>query len=166
MQKNAYTRAVACTIFCSGAIVVLALDLLSKWWFFDQFLLDASPRFSWFDGRIQHSLHANLGATFNTPLPIPLIIIGAVFFCGWLISFLFSSKSHWNHPLFVLSAGLVFGGALGNLYDRVFLGFVRDWILLWHRAIANIADVAVLLGCISLLVLALLIPTRQQRRAV
>lgn len=166
MQKNPYPRAVAIGIFSITALLTLALDLLSKRWFFDQLLLDATPRFSFFGGRVQHFLHANLGATFNTPLPIPLIVIGAVFFCGWLILFLFSNKSHWNHPLLVTSAGLVFGGALGNLYDRVFLGFVRDWILLWHRAIANIADFAVLIGCVSLLLFAIIIPARQQRRSV
>lgn len=166
MQKNPYTRTVAIGTFSCAATLTLLLDLVSKRWFFDQFLLDAAPRFSLLGGRVQHFLHANLGATFNTPLPLPLIVIGAVFFCAWLILFLFSNHSHWKHPVLVVSAGLVFGGALGNLYDRIFLGFVRDWILLWHRAIANIADFAVVIGCASLLLFAIIIPARQQRRSV
>lgn len=166
MQKNPYTRTVAIGTFTLTTLVTLALDLVSKRLFFDQFLLDPTPRFAFFRGLIQHYLHANLGATFNAPLPLPLIIIGALFFCAWLILFLFSNKSHWGHPFLVVSAGLVFGGAFGNLYDRLFLGYVRDWVLLWHRAIANFADFAVLIGCTSLFIFALLIPSRQARKSM
>ncbi|WP_456434987.1 signal peptidase II [Thermovibrio ammonificans] len=51
--------------------------------------------------------------------------------------------------------GLVLGGALGNLYDRVFSGKVVDFFDLYlgsyHYPTFNVADVAVLLGLLLLL---------------
>jgi len=53
--------------------------------------------------------------------------------------------------LAVLSLGLLLGGALGNLVDRVTLGYVRDMVdLQWHGRnvwpIFNVADMAILSG--------------------
>lgn len=60
-----------------------------------------------------------------------------------------------------LSAGLalLLGGALGNLVDRVRLGYVEDFILLhwqgWHFPAFNVADSAITLGAVLLIVDAL-----------
>ncbi|AHX11789.1 signal peptidase II [Neorickettsia helminthoeca str. Oregon] len=51
--------------------------------------------------------------------------------------------------------GLVLGGALGNVVDRVAFGAVRDFIDLhvlgWHWPAFNLADVAIFLGVMCLL---------------
>lgn len=166
LQKNTYARAVAIACFSLIALCLLTLDLFTKRLFFDDTLLDPSPRFSFFGGFIQHFLHANLGASFNAPLPVPILLVAALLFCGWLLLFLFSHSSHWKHPLVLLSAAAVFGGALGNMYDRFMLGYVRDWILLGYRTIANIADFSVLFGCLGMLAYSLLLPSRQTRPPV
>ena len=51
-----------------------------------------------------------------------------------------------RHPLSAVAAGMVAGGALGNIIDRVRLGYVVDYIAvgLWPRF--NLADVAITLG--------------------
>jgi signal peptidase II len=47
--------------------------------------------------------------------------------------------------------GLLLGGALSNLLDRLFLGAVQDWLATpW--AVCNLADLAVLAGAVGLLV--------------
>ncbi|MBN2192658.1 MAG: signal peptidase II [Polyangiaceae bacterium] len=38
------------------------------------------------------------------------------------------------------------GGALGNLADRVLLGYVIDWVYLIHWPVFNVADVAITCG--------------------
>ncbi|MEM7053604.1 MAG: signal peptidase II, partial [Pseudomonadota bacterium] len=59
---------------------------------------------------------------------------------------------------------LVFGGAVGNLVDRVRLGYVVDFIDIhaygWHWPAFNIADSAIVIGVI-LLLLESLFPPRQ-----
>jgi lipoprotein signal peptidase len=44
-----------------------------------------------------------------------------------------------------LAAGLVIGGAVGNLIDRVLFGAVHDFVAI-GPIVANLADVAVLVG--------------------
>ena len=48
-------------------------------------------------------------------------------------------------PLAALAVGLVVGGSLGNLIDRIALGGVRDFIV-GPKVLFNFADVALLLG--------------------
>lgn len=50
-----------------------------------------------------------------------------------------------------LPAGLLLGGALGNIIDRVFEGSVTDFIKFPHWPQFNVADIAVTLGVISLI---------------
>lgn len=54
-----------------------------------------------------------------------------------------------------LALALVLGGALGNLYDRVVLGHVVDFILVhwqnrWYFPAFNIADTAITIGAVML----------------
>jgi signal peptidase II len=50
-----------------------------------------------------------------------------------------------------LPAGLLLGGALGNIIDRVFEGSVTDFIKFPHWPQFNVADIAVTFGVISLI---------------
>ena len=55
-----------------------------------------------------------------------------------------------------LSLGLVIGGAIGNLVDRIQLGYVVDFIDVhfkgWHYPAFNVADSAITMGVIFLLI--------------
>ena len=58
-----------------------------------------------------------------------------------------------KHPqkkLFCLGLALVLGGALGNLYDRLTLGYVVDFLLFYYQQWAwpafNVADSAICVG--------------------
>ncbi len=47
--------------------------------------------------------------------------------------------------------GLLLGGAIGNLIDRLVHGSVTDWIKLPHWPAFNVADMAITFGVIALL---------------
>jgi len=51
-----------------------------------------------------------------------------------------------------LAFGLLFGGILGNLSDRVFLGFVRDFIMVGSFPVFNAADAFICIGVFLILV--------------
>lgn len=63
-----------------------------------------------------------------------------------------TSKKKW---LSQLGFALVFGGAIGNLLDRVFLGHVIDFILVhtdtWSFAIFNLADSYISIGAAAII---------------
>lgn len=72
-----------------------------------------------------------------------LIYIGLVFlFIFLLLAF---SEKH-KSKLFFVACGLIMGGALSNLYDRIFLGFVVDYIDIRIWPVFNIADSCICCG--------------------
>lgn len=56
-----------------------------------------------------------------------------------------------DNKLALVSAGLILGGAVGNLYDRLFLGYVTDFLDFQIWPIFNIADAALSAGVIGTL---------------
>jgi signal peptidase II len=50
-----------------------------------------------------------------------------------------------------VSTGLLVGGAVGNLLDRIINGYVTDFIKFPHWPAFNVADIAITLGVISLI---------------
>jgi signal peptidase II len=61
------------------------------------------------------------------------------------------------HPLLILGLALPLGGAVGNLIDRVRLGQVVDFVDLRWWPIFNLADSAITLGALSLVMFFLLV---------
>jgi signal peptidase II len=65
----------------------------------------------------------------------------------WIIFMLMRNK---HMPIISLSLLLILGGALGNLIDRIRLGYVIDFIYLhinsWYWPAFNIADSAICVG--------------------
>lgn len=58
-------------------------------------------------------------------------------------------KSRYRHPLFCIALSFLIGGGIGNMIDRIALGYVVDFIdfRLIDFAIFNIADSFVCVGC-------------------
>lgn len=59
--------------------------------------------------------------------------------------------THLDRPLVWLPTGLLAGGAIGNVLDRVRDGFVTDFIKLPSWPAFNVADSAITLGVLALL---------------
>jgi signal peptidase II len=99
----------------------------------------------------QHDLVRWLLAAFS--------IVVAVLLIGWV------RKA--ERPLFALAVGLVIGGAVGNVIDRIRLGAVADFVdvsRLYFPWIFNVADSAISVG-ITLLLLDMLIQDNRERAA-
>jgi signal peptidase II len=83
---------------------------------------------------------------------------------AWMLFYF--ARSGARHPVLPVALGLVIGGSMSNLVDRVRLGYVTDFIdLRWWPAF-NLADSFIVIGVVVLLgalMLAEREPRRQQR---
>ena len=63
------------------------------------------------------------------------------------------TKKDFKSKLYFVAAGLMIGGGLGNMIDRIFRGFVVDFLSLsFFPPICNLADYAITAGTICLIV--------------
>ncbi len=136
------------------AVVVIALDQWTKALASSELQYRVPVEVTaWFDLLLAH----NSGAAFS-------FLAGAGGWQRWLFAFIALAVSAvmvvWlsrlpRHRLWVgFALGLVLGGGLGNLWDRMALGYVVDFISVhyrdWYWPAFNIADSAISLGAILL----------------
>ncbi|MDX1570038.1 MAG: signal peptidase II [Xanthomonadales bacterium] len=140
--------------------VVIVLDQLTKWIAVTQMNLYESIPVMW---GLNWTLLHNYGAAFSFLsdhsgwqrwfFTIIAIVVTAVL-AVWLKR---TPRSDWTTaaPL-----SLIIGGAVGNLIDRLRLGYVVDFIDVyyqqWHWPAFNIADSAISIGAISLILISFL----------
>ncbi|MBP6058137.1 MAG: lipoprotein signal peptidase [Nitrosomonas sp.] len=131
------------------ALIVLTLDLASKYWV--ESVLE-------FGQKIPLTSYFNLILTYNPGAAFSFLsdqpgwqrwfLSGIAGSAALLIIFLLNKYKH--EKLFCMSLSLILGGALGNLYDRVTLGHVVDfldfYIDAYHWPAFNIADSAIFIG--------------------
>ncbi len=138
----------------SIAGVVIVLDQVSKWWILTRVMdpprvIEVLPFFNlvmvWNRG-ISFGL-------FNTASPwAPWILSGlALAICAFLVIWMIRDPGRWSTP----AIGLIIGGALGNVIDRMLYGAVADFIDLHvgghHWPAFNVADASITLGAAILI---------------
>jgi signal peptidase II len=75
----------------------------------------------------------------------------------------FFARSGSRHPVLPVALGLVIGGSVSNLTDRVRLGHVTDFLDFKYWPAFNLADTFIVVGVAALL-LALVASDRQSSR--
>ena len=125
--------------------LVLALDRLTKALWHD-------ARVSLIPGILALRGTRNTGMAFGLLagrqgllIPLTLAVVAGV---------LLYLRRHRLNRLCQYGAGLLLGGALGNLADRVFLGYVIDFIdpVFLHWFVFNLADAGICLGAALLMI--------------
>ena len=134
---------------------IVGLDQLTKWLAF--FYLRGEPSFPIWEDVLHFTYQTNRGAAFGMlsdsrwvfMISSTVAIVGILFY---LIKYRPTNK------LLVVSLAMVAGGGIGNMIDRVALGYVIDFIdfTLIDFAIFNVADSFVSVGaCLMILYLIL-----------
>ncbi len=143
-------------IFLLIAACVVALDQVTKLWIRSNLALYETIPVC---GRITLTNVRNTGSAFGLFVnqAFLLTLIAAVGIVAILLFYRYFSKSN---MLGVSGLSLVLGGAVGNLIDRLRLGYVTDFIdiHLWgdfHWPAFNVADSAISIGSIVLIVFVL-----------
>ncbi len=132
-----------------AALAIVVLDFLSKRWVESSLaageVIPVTPFFNLV-------LTYNKGAAFSLfaqasgwqrPFFVAITVAAA-------LVILYLLRRHWRDTLFGLALSLILGGALGNLWDRVMLGHVVDFLDFhaagWHWPAFNLADSAITVG--------------------
>jgi len=131
------------------AMIILLLDQVSKWSALSNLQLGVPeyvlPFMNWL-------LLFNPGAAFSFLAQgsgwqrwfFTIVGLLACIYIVWLL------RKNQNDKLLCVALGLILGGALGNVLDRIMLGAVVDFIDLhyanWHWPAFNIADSAICIG--------------------
>jgi signal peptidase II len=89
------------------------------------------------------------------------VIVLTALAVGWMLVFFARSGS--RHPVLPVALGLVIGGSVSNLVDRVRLGHVTDFLDLKFWPAFNLADSFIVIG-VAILLLALVAADRAPRR--
>lgn len=151
-----------------SAAVIFA-DWLTKQWA-TEFLQLYRPKevTSWLNMTLAH----NYGAAFSFLANAGgwqrwfFIVLASTVTLVLLVWLLRLSRREWMTGL---GLGLVIGGAIGNLVDRIQLGYVVDFIDVhfsgWHYPAFNIADSAITVGVILLLIDGLFFAAAREREA-
>lgn len=136
--------------------ILIGADQLIKVWIQENMAFGgATVPFIHLFGRdiISLTYHENTGAAFSIlsgKLPFLIIITGIFVLFGF---YLIISKRV-RHPLTVAGVSLMIAGGVGNLIDRIFRGYVIDYleVRIFNFAIFNFADCCVVVGAITLMV--------------
>jgi signal peptidase II len=152
MIPSFHPRSLAPRLALLLAVLVIALDQLSKWYFNHNYSYgEVRPVIP---GYFNFTLLYNPGAAFSF-----LADAG-----GWqrhvftVLAFLVSAWLGWGvfnrrfSAVMGVAAALIIGGALGNVIDRMMFGHVIDFIQVyyrnWYYPAFNIADSAICIGAV------------------
>ena len=131
------------------AALVLVLDQATKAWAL-RALADGPIEIL---GRVRFNLTYNKAAAFGLGgAAVPFLAVGAL-----VLVIAMAASGGTRRPALAGAVGLVLGGAVGNLADRIFRdpgllkGAVVDFVDLRIWPVFNVADAAITVGCILLL---------------
>ena len=157
LNSSPLTPRKAVTLGLAVSAVILVLDLISKWWIVNQVMnppraIEITPFFNlvmvWNSG-ITFGMFGNTAWGRWAFAGLALAIVGVL--VSWLLRA--------DHRSTALALGLVIGGAIGNVIDRVRWGAVADFLDFhvagWHWPAFNVADSAIVIGVFVLLLEAL-----------
>ena len=142
------------------ALAVIALDQLTK--SIARSSIDGSGSKDLLGGFVKIVDVRNSGVAFGQLSGGGIIV--AVVVAGAVAALLWYFLSHLETPLIWLATGLVIGGAVGNVIDRVRAGAVTDFIKLPHWPAFNVADAAITVGVVALVLLVEVAARRQRAR--
>ena len=105
---------------------------------------------------------SNTGAAFGMFQNMSLVFTILAFFVAGIILYYYP-KLPANDWVLRLALALQFGGAVGNLIDRLTVGHVTDFISVGNFAVFNVADAAITTGTV-ILAISLWVRDREERK--
>ena len=135
------------------AIIVILIDLISKSLVTN--LMNEYESIQIIPHFFKITYAKNIGVAFSMlEGNRPLIIIATILIISIIVNYISNKTLNFKEQL---SIGLILGGAIGNLIDRIIYGYVIDFldfkIINYNYPIFNIADSAIVVGVIIYLII-------------
>jgi signal peptidase II len=138
-------------IFVSGVLGIIIVDRLSKIFF--SHLLDLNESLILIKNAFYFTLVHNTGIAFGlfkdcgfVFIIIPLVLTGLLIYNVY-----YYRNSEKLSRIYIVAFSLILGGAISNLIDRIYFGYVIDFIDFRIWPVFNIADSAITIGAAIIL---------------
>lgn len=102
------------------------------------------------NGIIDSTIIWNQGMAFGIILPL-VVWITLVGLLGYIMIRYFIEHALYNHWVTIIAGGLIVGGAISNIIDRIAYGAVLDFIDLHWWPVFNLADSFIVIGAVLLI---------------
>jgi len=134
------------------AAIIVVLDQYTKWLVRSNLALGESwSPWEWLAPYARIVYWKNTGVAFGLlqGMNVVFIILASIVSLGIVYYFPTISKSDW---LIRLALMLELGGAVGNLIDRITIGYVVDFVSVGNFPVFNVADSCITVGVFILLI--------------
>lgn len=134
--------------FISGILMLVVWDAVTKY-FTPLFFTQKQEIIPWL---LSLQYVQNSGIAFSFPVTgilLKIITCILIFGISW---YYITQEKHKKNLLLDLWYILVFAGALGNAWERLFRGYVTDMIALEYFAVFNLADSYICIGGLCILI--------------
>ena len=146
--------------FAAVALCAIGADQLTKWLVSSRLALGSSVTVAE-PLKISHVQNSGIAfGFFSQATSMVIVLTSAVVL--WMVFFFAHSGA--RHPLLPAALGLVIGGSVSNLFDRVTSGHVTDFIDFNFWPAFNLADTFIVLG-VAALIFFLVAPDRYLSRS-
>jgi len=147
------------------ALFVVILDQLTKWWIVSEMTL--GERIPIIENFLYITSHRNQGAAWGILQgQMTFFYIVTVFVVIFIVYYI--QKYGKENPFFGYTLGILLGGAIGNFIDRLFRKEVVDFIDVYpfgyNFPIFNVADSALTIGVLLMIIYILFIEGKQQKK--
>ena len=144
------------------ALVTLGLDQLTKFLIYGSASRSIIGSLLWFESTL------NTGVAFSMFEDKSYIFIITSLIASAIFCYLMASKRFTPTKFEKIVFGMILGGTIGNVIDRIAFGGVRDFIYLkfMNFAIFNVADIGITVGAVLLCVYILITifkPDKEQK---
>ncbi len=146
--------------FALVVVCAFGADQLTKWLVTSRLALGSSVSIA---GSLKISHVQNSGIAFGLfSQATSLVIVLTTAVVLWMVFFFAHSGA--RHPLLPAALGLIVGGSVSNLFDRVVHGYVTDFVDFGFFPSFNLADSFIVLG-VAVLIFFLIAPDRYLPRS-
>lgn len=163
-KKNKIKKSTSYIIIGLIIVVGIVLDLVSKH-FFASYFENTSESIVIIPNFFEFTFLKNTGAAYGMfgDSTLGLTIVSIVFIIAFVVFDIFNHK---NDLLYAFGIGLIISGAIGNLVDRIFLGYVRDFVSIkLFSFVFNLADLFITAGVICFLIYMIISMIKEKRNS-